>query len=346
MSNGTGDTLEPTRVVSEPSRSSDSRGRLLDFVEAYGLILLTLAMIVFFALLPSSGSAFFTMTNLRIVLMDQAVLMVVALAVLVGMVADVWNFTPGAVAGLTAVCAAEVGSSTGSFVAAVAVAIAVGTLVGLVVAILVSAFKVNSVISTFAMTIIIAGVVDLQTGGNSVVSGLPSAFHTIGTGKVLGIPTLFWLAIIAAAVTYYVLRLTPFGRSLYAVGANRDAARLVGLNVERMTAIAFLIGGVLSGIAGALLLARSGAGNPSVGPGYTIPAFAAVFLGAVAVRPGSWNVGGLIAAIAFLGTLNSGLTLAGAAPSVSSIANGVALLIGVGFSVLFARQRGRQIDIA
>jgi ribose transport system permease protein len=347
MSNGTSQAIEPAEVEKEAPEVGGPRRRALDFVEAYGLILLTAAMIAFFAVLPSSsGSSFFTVTNLRIVLLDQSVLLVVALAVLVGMVADVWNFTPGAVAGLAAIIAAEVGASTGSFVIAGAAAIAVGALVGLVVAILVVGFKINSVISTFALTIIISGVVDLQTGGNSIVSGLPETFHTIGTGRVLGIPTLFWLAIVASLLTYYLLRLTPFGRNLYAIGANRTAARLVGLNVEWMTALTFIIGGILSGVAGALLLARSGAGNPTVGPGYTIPAFAAVFLGAVAVLPGRWNVGGLIAAIAFLGTLNSGLTLAGAASSVSLIANGVALLIGVGFANLFARQRGRRIDIA
>ncbi|MDW5597633.1 ABC transporter permease [Conexibacter stalactiti] len=320
------------------------RRRLLDFAEAYGLILLTIAVIAFFALLPASSDTFFTMANLRIVLVDQAVLMVVALAVLVPMVAGVWNFTPGAAAGMASIYAAQVGASSGSFALAALAGIAAGAVVGAVVAVLITTTKINSVIATFAMTIIIAGVVDLETGGNSIVSGLPRTFNTLGTGEVLGIPTLFWLAAIVAAVVHYLMRMTPFGRSLYATGANRQAAKLVGLRVERLTALALIVSGVLAGIAGVILLARSGAGNPTVGPGFTIPAFAAVFLGAVAVRPGQWNVGGLIAAIAFLGALNSGLTLAGAAASVSALASGLALLVGVGFANVFARQRGRQLE--
>jgi ribose transport system permease protein len=96
-------------------------------------------------------------------------------------------------------------------------------------------------------------------------------------------------------------------------------------------------------VAGAIILARTGAGNPTVGPGYILPAYAAVFLGAIAIHPGRWNVGGVVVAILFLGALNSGLTLAGANPYVNLLVNGFALLIGVGVANLFARQRGRTL---
>ena len=268
-----------------------------------------------------------------------------SLAVLIPMVVNVWNFTPGAVAGLTSIYAASVGVSSGSFLLlSIVVAVAIGVAIGIIIAVLVTVLKINSVIATFGMTIIIAGIVDLKTGGNTIVGGLPSQFRSVGRGEILGIPSLIWVALIIALLVWYLLRLTPFGRDLYAVGSNRAAARLVGLRVEWLTALTFVASGALSGLAGLLLLARTGAGNPMVGPGFTLPAFAAVFLGAVAIRPGQWNVGGMLAAICFLGALGSGLTLAGAEASVSSLANGIALLIGVGFANVFARQRGRHLE--
>jgi ribose transport system permease protein len=336
--------LGTSPAVGSPTGGRSLSKKLIGIAEAYALVALTVLMVVFFSILPASSASFFTPANFEIVLGTQSVLLIIALAVLVPMVAKVWDFSPGAVAGMSAVFAASVGQSTGSFALAALAGIASGMLVGLINGLIVTIAKVNSVIATLAMTLVIGAVVTLVTDGESIMSGIPAGFGSLADGVILGIPKLFWIAIIVSVAAYYLLRWTPYGRSVEAIGSNRAAAKLVGMRVETLTASTFVVSGAIAGVAGLVILASTGTGNPNVGAGYTVPAFAAAFLGAAAIRPGRWNVGGLVVAILFLGVLNAGLTLAGAPPSVNAIANGVALIIGVAFSNLFSLGRGVALE--
>jgi ribose transport system permease protein len=344
---GTGPEGAPADVAGAPAgdgKARRSNRTWLDLLEAYALLVITLGIVVVFATLPSSATAFGTLANARIIIADQAILLTIALAVLVPMVANVWDFSPASTAGLAAIVAASVASESSSVLGACVAAVAAGLVVGAVNGLLVTVAKVNSVIATFGMTTVIAGIIQWRTDGRSIVEGIPAAFSTFGSGTLLGVPRLALVGLAAALVVYYALRLTPFGRYLYAIGSSRASAGLVGIRVERLTFAAFVIAGGLAGVAGILIVARTGAGNPTVGPDFILPAYAAVFLGAIAVHPGRWNVGGVVIAIAFLGVLNSGLTLAGASPWVNLLVNGVALLGGVGVANFIARRRGRTLS--
>ncbi|MGD9734284.1 MAG: ABC transporter permease [Solirubrobacterales bacterium] len=318
----------------------------MEIAEAYTLVLLTGLLILFFSVLPASSEVFPTTANLQLIVADQSVNLVIALAVLVPLVTGVWDFTPGATMGLASVAAASVASSSGSILLCVIVAMAIGLAIGLANGVLVVGLRINSVIATLGMTVIIAGVVLLISGGTPVTEGIPPGITSFGRSKLVEIPVVALVALGIAGVVYYVLSHTPYGRYLYSVGSNRLAATLVGLRVGALTLSTYVVGGALSGFAGILQLSRSGSGNPSIGPEFTLPAYAAVFLGAIAIRPGRWNVGGVIVAIFFLACLNSGLQLAGAGPDVNELANGAALLIGVGTANFVGRRRGRAIEMS
>jgi ribose transport system permease protein len=335
-------------VSTPPDRTPRPTGtprRVGELVEAYALVALTAGLVLFFTFLPATSATFPTATNLQITLADESILAIVALAVLVPIVAEVWDFTPGATMGLAAIVAASVVSSTGSIVLAVAVACGVGVAIGVINGLLVTCAKINSVIATLGMTILIAGVVQWVTSGNSIVKGIPKGLTEFGSANLLGVPVVAYIALALVLAVYYVLRHTAYGRYLYAIGSNRSAGRLVGIPVGRLTMSAYIVSGLLAGIAGVLLLARTGSGNPAVGAGFTLPAFAVVFLGAAAITPGRWNVGGLVTAVLMLGALNSGLNLAGASGFVNDLANGTALIVGVGLANLFAHRRGRKLEI-
>jgi len=195
------------------------------------------------------------------------------------------------------------------------------------------------VIPTLGTATIIFGVVTAKTGGLSIVSNIPASVTNFGSGSWLGIPKPAVAMIMVALLVYYLLVYTPLGRRLYATGANRNAAALVGINVRRTLFLSFVIAGVLAGMAGALQVARSGGANPSVGESFTLPALAAAFLSAASVKPGRYNVWGTLVAIFFLAVLNNGLNLAGAPNYVSSLVNGTALIIGIGLSAILGRRR-------
>ncbi|MEA2378557.1 MAG: ribose transport system permease protein [Thermoleophilaceae bacterium] len=345
MSAPTANEVRPVTTTPDDAPEPTRRGGVGGLVEAYALVALTVGLVLLFSLLPSTSETFPTAANLQISLADKAILAVVALAVLVPIVAEVWDFTPGATMGLASVFAAKVVSETDSILLAVAVACAVGIAIGVINGLLVTRAKINSVIATLGMTILISGVVQWVTSGNSIVDGIPTGLTDFGSRNLLGIPVVVFVALVLVLAVYYVLRHTAYGRYLYALGSNRSAGRLVGIPVERLTMSTYMVSGLLAGIAGVLLLARTGAGNPAVGPGYTLPAFAVVFLGAAAITPGRWNVGGLVTAVLFLAALNSGLNLAGASGFVNDLANGTALIVGVGLANLFAHRRGRTLEI-
>ena len=331
--------LTPERAKSKKS------GRLAEFAEAYMLAALTLVLLVFFSILPASADTFFTSANLRIVAADQAFLLVISIAVLIPIVANTWDFTPGANAGMCAIFAAATVSSTGSIPLAILASLGVGLATGAVNGVLITRLRINSVIATLGMTIIIEGIVQWKTGGSPIIQGIPRSLTRFGADSFLGIPYLAWIAVIVALVSSFVLLRTVYGRRLYAVGSNSNAARLVGLRNERLVFSTYLISGALAAIGGVLLLARTGGGNPQQGPGYILPAYAAVFLGSSAVSPGRWNVWGVAIAVLFLGILNSGLTLAGANSYVNSLVNGIALIVGVGVANVLAKRRGRTLEM-
>ncbi len=340
--------LSPRAVHSrggEPGSSKVKKGRLAEVAEAYALVVLTIALLVFFWALPSTRDAFPTTDNLRIVAADQAVLLMISIAVLVPMVGGTWDFTPGATTGITAVFAATTVQSSGSIMVAILAAVGVGLAVGVVNGLLITKARINSVIATLGMTLVISGVVQWKTGGSTIVTGIPSGLVNFGADYTLSVPNLAWVGILTALVISFTLSRTIYGRRLYAVGANRAAARLVGLRNERLVFSTYLISGALCGIAGVLLLARTGTGNPAAGPAYILPAYAAVFLGASAITPGRWNVWGTVTAVVFLGILNNGLTLAGANSYVNSLVNGAALIGGVGIANALARRRGRTLEM-
>jgi ribose transport system permease protein len=219
-------------------------------------------------------------------------------------------------------------------VPAAAAGVGCGAAVGLANGLLVARAKLSGLLVTLAMSTIVAGVVSGATAGESIVEGIPISFIEFGSRNTLGVPRILLVVLAAAALVYYVLEQTPLGRSLYSVGSNPEAARLVGLDVGRLVLLSFVASGALAGLAGVLEVARVGGGSPQIGPTFTLPALAVVFLGAAAIRPGRFNVGGTLVAISFLSALTSGLNLAGADTWVNDVVTGVALLAGVALTTV------------
>lgn len=309
-------------------RRRDLRGRTIGALETYGMVGLTILVIVFFSLLPATQN-FLTIANLQVTLGNQSVIVLVAFAALVPIVAGLYDFSVGAVTGLCSVYAASIFASGGSTPVAFAVAIGIGVAIGLCNGLIVTRLRVNSLVTTIGTSTIIAGIVQWKTGGIAIISGVPAGIGSFGSSTFLDLPLPTYVAVGGAIVMWYLLRLTPYGRYLYAIGSNRRAAVLVGINTRRLELISFVLAGLIASLAGLLELTITGSGNPVVGPGFTLPAFAVVFLGTAAIRPGQFNVGGLLVAVVFLAALNSGLILAGASSYVSDLANGCALIVGV-----------------
>jgi ribose transport system permease protein len=314
------------------------RARLLDHLEAYALLGCLLLLGVFFSVLPATSDTFLTAANIRVLIASQAVVAIVALALLIPLCANEWDLSVGAIAALSAVFSATV-ISDGHLVAGIAVGLGVGALVGLVNAVIVTRFNVNAVIATLGTATLVAGVINQKTAGLSVSSDIPESLTDLGSGTWLGVPRIGVVVVVVALAAHWVLGYTTYGRYLYALGANPVAARIVGLRVKVIQATAFVIAGLLAAIGGVLAVARAGGADPQLGDQLLLPAFAAAFLSAASIKPGRYNVGGLLVAVNFLAVLNNGLNLAGAKPYVNLYVNGTALILGVALAGHLGRKR-------
>lgn len=307
--------------------------------ERYGLVFLLAIMVVVFAVLPASSQTFFTAQNLSIVLANQSVILTCAIALMLPLVAGNFDFSVGANAVAAAmVCAAAQAAAHLPVSLAVLSAILFGAIVGLLNGWLVAVLRLDAFITTLGVSTALAGLVQWYSGGLPVF-GIDPVMIAFGSGTTLGLPNVVYVMAAIAAGIWYVLTLTPFGRRLYALGSNRRAADLVGVPTTRLTLISFLSAGVLAGVAGVLLSARTGGANPGTGAEILFPALAAVFLGATAIRPGRFNVVGTTVGVLFVAVSVSGLTLAGAQSWVNAVFNGVALVLAVFVSSFLRRRR-------
>jgi ribose transport system permease protein len=329
-----------TAAGDDTQRSRPRRLGLMVVLERYALIVLLAALIVFFSVLPSTGSSFLTLANIRNVAANEAVIAIAALAALVPLVAGQFDVSVGAVLGMVSIAVAALTVRAGlPVLAALPLGVALGALTGALSGFVVAYLRANSFIITLGMATLIAGLVSLYTK-DQVILGIPQSMVDFGTLNWLGVPRPVWLLIAVALLVAYLLRYTVYGRHLLSIGSNPRAAVLVGIRVQLVVLLSFVVAGALAAVAGELELARTGSGDPQIGPGFTLSALAAAFLGSTTIRPGQFNVPGTIVGVFFVAVSVNGLTLAGAADWVDPLFNGTAVVVAVAISTVLAHRRG------
>ena len=309
------------------------------YLEAYAFLGLLIVAALFFSIWSQTSDTFTSPANIRTLIGSNAVIAIVALAALIPLICYEFDLSVGAIAGLSSIYVATVLANGTAIPLAIALGLALGLLVGTINALLVTRVGVNAVITTLGISIIIAGIINQKTSGIAVTGNIPLSFSEFGSSNWFGIPKVAYVLVALALLVWYILEQTPYGRHLYAYGSNRSAAHLVGIRMKLTLALTFMIGGMLAGAAGILQVSRAGSADPRVGESFTLPAIAAAFLSAAAIRPGRYNVAGTLVAIFFLGVLNNGLNLAGAPTYVANYVNGAALIVGVALAVRLGRRR-------
>lgn len=331
-----------TDLATRPKSTRSGRRRFAQ-VERIGLPIFLVVLIVLFSALPSIGASFRSSANIHNVLANQSVTGLIALAMVIPLIAGYFDLSVAAIAGVSNVTVATLISAHGFSVGAALVAgVVVGVLAGAVNAALITGLNLDPFITTLGTYIFWAGALALYTGGLTIANGIPLDFSLWTTGKWLGLPKPFWVLMLVALLTWYVITQTPYGRQLAAIGSNETAARLAGIKTRRDVGISYLLSGLLAGLAGALLTSSNGGGDASSAISYLFPALAAVFLGRTAIDPGHYNVWGTMLGLFVVAVAVNGFTLMGLAGSVTQMFNGVALVVSVALATLTARARERK----
>jgi ribose transport system permease protein len=301
-------------------------------------LLLVALIIVFSVSLPSQ---FPTVGNFRAMILSQAVLLLLAVGVTLPLRAGDFDLSIGSNMVFCSLVLGLVMNNYGWPVwAAIIVAILLGCLVGVVNAVLVVIFGMSGFVATLGTMTVLQGL-SLAISGSQVVSVSSHSLLRLGQTNVLGLPDAALYGWATALILWYVYRYLPFGRHLLFVGGNQEASRLAGIAVSRVRILAFVFAGLIGGIAGFVLIASTGAVDPTSGAQYLIAPYAAAFLGIATIQIGRFNIVGTLFALYLVVVGETGLQLLGAAEWVSDVFNGLALLIAIGLSRLFARKRGK-----
>lgn len=298
------------------------------FVADYGLLLVLLVVVLAFS--AARPGSYFTLTNFEMVTSTNAVLAILALAAVLPLVTGQFDLSIGFQLALAqAICAAVIIQYEFSPVVAVAASLLAGIAIGLVNGALVAYAGLNAFIVTLGTGILVQGMTQLVTNGESIFGRMPSWWLTVGRSEILTIPLPLVYVVILTAAVWAVLEYTTWGRRSFAIGGNARAALLVGIPVRRIILQAYVMAGILSALAGILSASILGSANPNVGVNYLLPAFAAAFLGATSIRPGRFNAWGTFIAVFTLAAGINGLQQFGAPFYIEQFFNGGALIIAI-----------------
>jgi ribose transport system permease protein len=288
------------------------------------------ALFVLFALwVPDT---FLTTGVWKSLLANSALTALVAIAVTIPLAAGVFNLAVGTEVGMAAILSAWLLQKQHIGIApAIAGTLVIGCLIGATSGALIVRAKIDSFIATLGMSSILLATISWASGGQQILN-LPQSFQNVATHKLLGFVYPVWIMLAVALVVWYVMQRTPTGRRLYATGGNPNAARLAGVRTSRVIVLSLVSCGVIAALAGVLTSGQLGVGDPTVGPGYLLPAYAAAFLGSTQFHGGRYNVWGSVIAVLVLAVGVKGLQLAGAPTWIPDLFNGVALLVAVGMS--------------
>ena len=304
-------------------------------LEKYSALWVWAGLILIFALwVPGT---FLTLSNVQIILSSQAVTAIVALGLIAPLAVGAIDLAAASAVGFTGMFGAVLMAHSGwGAVPTIAATLVLGCCIGALMGVLVSVVRISAIIVTLAASSVLSGMVTWLSASQDVV-GLPSQFLSIGSGTALGLAWPFWVMLILCLCAWVFFDHTATGRYMHATGLGPEAARVSGVPTTRLVVLALTLSAAAASVAGLLGTARIGAGDPSFGPSYLLPAYAAVFLGSTQVRPGFFNAWGTVISVYVLATGVQGLQLAGAPVWIPDVFNGLALLAAVGIAVV--RQR-------
>jgi len=298
---------------------------------------IVIPFVALFITLTIASSSFATKVNLLNILDQQAAVLIIAAAGTLVLVAGGIDLSVGAVYALAGVTAAELAQHM-----APGPAIIVGTLVGFVVGlvngIVATYFRITPLIATLAMSFVISGIGSLITHGNLVVLFSHPGFGDLTHTQFLTVKTSIWIMLAAVAVLGLFLARTTIGRYMYAAGGNAEAARLAGVNVNRVRVVSFMLSGGAAALAGVIDASRVLSAQSASGESLTFTVLAGIVVGGTSILGGEGAVWRTVVGVLFIALIGNGYDLLGLNPLYEQITLGAIMLLAVGIDA-WARQR-------
>lgn len=314
-----------------------NRNQIADFMQKFGT---TLVLLLVCIIMSVSAESFLTKSNILNVMRQTSYTTVVAFAMTLLFIGGMTDLSPGAVMAFTGIFAANLMGNLGvAMPVAILAMLLLGALVGLINGLVITQFDLPPFIVTMAMQTAARGAALAVTKGYTV-TGLSAEFKFLGQGVLFNIlPVPLLLVIILGILTWIILNKTSTGRHIYAVGGNHFAAEAAGIHIKRLKVGLMVYSGVFAAIAGLILTARLGVGQPNMADGVEFDAMTAVVIGGTSMSGGTGTIYGTVIGSLFMGVLGNMLNILGVDAYYQQIVRGVIITAAICLDAVSKRRR-------
>lgn len=327
-------SIESKQIKMNRFFREESKKRLGVIFKRYGIVIILIALIILMSLLSPN---FLQPNNLINVLRQISIIAIIGFGVTLVIITTGIDLSSGSVVALVSVITASFAHPDQyPIFVPVLIGLLVGALTGLISGTIVAKGKIPAFIATLGMMIGARGAALIYSDGRPITR-FSDAFDFIGRGYLFGIPFIIYVLIITAVITHILLKKTKFGKYVYAIGGNEQAAIVSGINVNKYLILVYTYAGLMSGLAGILLTSRISAGQPTAGQGYELDAIAGVVIGGTSLSGGVGTITGTLIGALIIGVLNNGLDLLHVSAYWQQICKAV-IIVG---AVLLDRKRNR-----
>lgn len=268
---------------------------------------------------------FLTVANLTNILRQVSFQAIIAVGMTLVIILAQIDLSVGSIVAFSAVLNALLMKAGIPISLSLLITVSISSLWGVISGWVTAYFNLHAFLVTLAMMTLIRGVTYTMTGGFPV-SGLPMDFAQLGSGYFIGIPLPIIYMVVIFAIGIFVMKKTPFGRAVYAIGGNAEASRLSGLSVMNTKIIVFAVTAALCGFVGIVLSSRLMAGSPELGIGWELDVIAAVIIGGTSMFGGSGKLQGTLLGVLFVGIFTNGMILLDINPYMQQVAKGLLIL--------------------
>ncbi|MGB6128118.1 MAG: ABC transporter permease [Psychrilyobacter sp.] len=293
-----------------------------ELFKRFGIVLILLIMVIGFTTVKP---VFLRSANIINIFRQVAVIGTLALGVTLVIITAGIDLSSGSLVALVGVITATLASPGDNIFIAIMTGLAVGVLCGLINGAIIAKTGIPPFIATLGMMTAARGSALLFTGGKPV-SNISESFLYIGAGKIGFLPVPVLIFLLMGLVTHVLLTKTKFGKTVYSIGGNIQAAKLCGINVNKVLVIVYGYAGLMAAVGGIILTARVSSGNPTSGLAYELDAIAATVIGGTSLTGGVGLISGTIIGALIIGVLNNGLTLVGVSPNWQQVIKAIIIV--------------------
>ncbi len=314
--------------------------KINDFLKKFSTIILLFAVVIFFSLMTDS---FLATKNLINILRQVAVLSILSAGMTFVIISGGMDLTVGSLLGLTGVlCAKLLVEIQLPPAAAILLTLVIMTLFGTLTGFLIVKLRVAAIVITLGMMTVARGLAYIFSGGIPIYK-IPDEVVFLGQGKIGVIPVPVITMLVIVLIVNFVLNNSYYGRYVYAIGGNEEAARLAGVAVNKIKVSLYSLSALLAGIAGITLMARISSGSPQSGTGTEMDVVTAVVIGGVSINGGKGKISGAFFGALIIGVLSNGLTIMNIGEYYQQVVKGVVLILAVAFDTFTNTDKVKRI---